>query len=68
VCRRRHVATCRRHFQLSAGDDGATAEDTAEDIDDANNSDNSRVYAGDAAKAKAEADKEVGRGDAEVSD
>ena len=53
---------------INAGNDDAAAEDTAEDTDDADNSDNSRRYAGDAAKAKAEADKEVGRGDAEVSD
>ena len=51
---------------MDAGDDDA--EDTAEDTDDADNSDNSRQYADDAAQAKAEAGKEVGRGDAEVSD
>ena len=53
---------------IDAGDDNATAEDTAEDTDDADNSDNSRRYADEAAQAKAEADKEVGSGDAEVPD
>jgi hypothetical protein len=52
---------------IDAGDDNA-AEDTAEDTDDADNSNKSRQYADDASKAKAEADKEVGGGDAEVSD
>jgi hypothetical protein len=52
---------------IDAGDDDA-AEDTAEDTDNADNSDNSRRYADEAAQAKAEADKEVGRGDAEVPD
>ena len=40
-------------------------DDTAKDTDDA---DNSRRYAEDMAKAKAEADKENGGGDAEVLD
>ena len=40
-------------------------DDTAKDTDDA---DNSRRYAEDTAKAKAEADKENGGGDAEVLD
>jgi hypothetical protein len=40
----------------------------ANNAKDANDADNSRGYAADEAKAKAEADKEVGRWDAEVSD
>ncbi len=40
----------------------------ANNADDANDANNSRRYAADEAKAKAEADKEVGGWDAEVSD
>jgi hypothetical protein len=52
---------------IGAGNDDA-AEDAAKDTDDTDNSDNSRRYVDDASQAKAEADKEVGGGDAEVSD
>ena len=45
--------------------DAAADDDDNDDDDDANNA---RWYADDTTKAKAEADKEVGGGDAEVSD
>jgi hypothetical protein len=40
----------------------------ADNANDANDADNSRCYRADEAKAKAEADKEVGGWDAEVLD
>jgi hypothetical protein len=52
---------------INAGDEDTT-EDTTKDTDDADNSDNSRRYADDSSQAKAEADKDVGGGDAEVSE
>ena len=52
---------------INAGNDDTT-KDTTKDTDDADNSDNSRRYADDASQAKAEADKDVGGGDAEVSE